>query len=91
MAVGANRTKGATRAAGVPVSNKISEGGYQNFIEIPRGEGIHFSRTQKNKQNKAKYPFRAIPPSPQQKDHPPPLRNSEQSLIARLIVLHNQV
>ena len=83
MAVGANRAKGATRAAGVPVSNKISEGGYQNFIEIPRGEGIHFSRTQKNKQNKAKYPFRAIPPSPQQKDHPPTLREILNSPLLR--------
>ena len=28
---------------GAPVSNKVSEGGYQNFMETPRGGDIHFT------------------------------------------------
>ena len=52
---------------GVPVSDEVSEGGVPKFYgDSEGGVSIFYTHkhTQKKKQNKAKYPFRAIPPPP---------------------------
>ena len=62
---------------GVPVSSKVSEGGYEYFAKMP-GRGIHFLRTQK-KTERGKMPLSRDSPADIVRFAPPALKSIRHS------------